>query len=200
MSETSSIHEHGLDAVNRVIYLQSFNDGGTDAGVDHRVAGTFIKNMSILEKEARKPITIQMHLTGGEWGPGMAIFDSIRQSPCRTTIVAKGQAESMSSIILQAAGHRVVSRNCYFMSHFGSAYYEGDAKNLKNMEGWLKQVNDTMFDIYLEGLLESKWAKEKYGEPTERQVRSFLNRKMKDGDWYLFGNDIVHYGFADEVK
>ena len=44
-----------------------------------------------------------MHSVGGNWNDGMAIFDAIELCQSYVTIIVYGQAESMSSIILQAA-------------------------------------------------------------------------------------------------
>ncbi len=48
-----------------------------------------------------------MHSVGGSWNDGMAIFDAIQLSKSYVTIISYGQAESMSSVILQAADKRV---------------------------------------------------------------------------------------------
>ena len=61
-----------------------------------------------------------MHSVGGEWSDGMAIYDAISMSRSYITIIAYGQAESMSSIIFQAADRRLITPNTYFMSHYGS--------------------------------------------------------------------------------
>jgi len=199
MAAIDNIHDHNIDVDNRVIYLQSHDDSGVDAGVEHRVADTFLKNIHILNTGGKLPITVEMSLIGGEWSAGMIIFEAIRESKAPVTIRVRGQAESMSSVILQSADHRVVSKYSYFMCHYGSCYFDGDYQTMQTTSQWQKTIVDQMVDIYVEKMLKSKWAKDKYGIPTERQVKSFLRRKMKDGDWYMFGDEIVYYGFADEV-
>jgi len=200
MSTISDMHEQSIDVKNRVIYMYAFNDGGENAGVDHRVTDMFLKNLHHLESEQpRRDITVHMNLVGGEWSPGIAMYDAIRGSKCTITIKAHGQAESMSSIILQGADRRQVTPHTYFMCHHGSAYHSGDARNLQKVAAWNKVIGEQMCDIYRDCLIKSQWAKDKYENPTGRQIKAFLNKKLNDGDWYLFGGEIVYYGFADEV-
>jgi len=199
MPSTSDIYDNSIDLKNNCIYMYSFNDSGENAGVDHRVADLFLKNLHHMESERAGDITVHMHLVGGEWSPGMAMYDAMKASKRKITIKVHGQAESMSSIILQGADKRLVTPHTYFMCHHGSSYHDGDARNLQKVAEWNKVISEQMCVIYRECLMKSQWAADKYGEPTERQVKSFLNKKLNDGDWYLFGEDIVYYGFADEV-
>jgi ATP-dependent protease ClpP protease subunit len=200
MSAISDIHEQSIDLKNGVIYMYAFNDGGENAGVDHRVADLFLKNLHHMESERPlKEIVVHMHLIGGEWSPGIAIYDAMKESRCKITIKAHGQAESMSSIILQGADKRQVTPHTYFMCHHGSAFHDGDVRNLQKVADWNRCVTEQMCVIYRNCLMNSQWAIDKYGKPTERQIKSFLNKKLNDGDWYLFGGEIVYYGFADEV-
>lgn len=202
MTTLHDIHDHSIDVENRVIYLQSFNDAGEDCGVDHRVANVFLKNIHHLGRntaKSDKKIVIEMNIVGGEWSAGMAIYDAIVACPWHVTINTHAQAESMSSIILQAANHRVINKHAYFMCHYGSAFHDGTVPDMIASANWNKVVTEQMCAIYRDRMIKSKWAIDKYGTPTERQVRMFLNKKLKDGDWYLFGDEIANYGFADEV-
>jgi ATP-dependent protease ClpP protease subunit len=85
------------------------------------------------------------------------------------------------------------------MCHYGSAFHDGTVPDMIASANWNKVVTEQMCAIYRDRMIKSKWAIDKYGTPTERQVRMFLNKKLKDGDWYLFGDEIVNHGFADEV-
>ena len=56
-----------------------------------------------------------------------------------------------------------------------------------------------MMDIYTSGCLKGKYFKENYESINEEKIKTFLKRKLKDGDWYLTSHESVHYGFADLV-
>ena len=117
----SDVHGYGLDVKNREIYLHGYiANTDEDPGVEYRMATSFYKNIRMLDALSRDPIIIHMHSIGGNWSDGMAIYDAITLSRSYVTIVAYGQAESMSSIILQAADKRVMTPNSYFMLHYGS--------------------------------------------------------------------------------
>ena len=58
---------------------------------------------------------------------------------------------------------------------------------------------DTMLDIYVEKCMKGKFFKEKFEDLSESKVRSYIKRKLKDGDWYIDSNEAVYYGFADGV-
>ena len=101
------INHFGLDVDSRELYLHShISSDEDDAGVDFRIVPQFLKNIRLLDKISQDPILIHMNLSGGDWSCGMAIFDAIELCRSHVTIVVYGQAESMSTIILQAADAR----------------------------------------------------------------------------------------------
>tara|TARA_R100000008_G_scaffold86874_1_gene82270 strand:- start:1436 stop:2089 length:654 start_codon:yes stop_codon:yes gene_type:complete len=196
----SDIHSHGLDVKNREIYLHSYiANSEEDPGVDYKMAANFYKNIRLLDTISKDPILIHMHSIGGNWNDGIAIFDAIQICSSHVTIIAYGQAESMSSIVLQAADQRVMMPNSYFMCHFGSSGYSGNYLDVQKGAAFEKRMTDTMLDIYTDAAIEGKYFKEQYTEPTLDKVKNYLKRKLKDGDWYLDANEAVFYGFADCV-
>ena len=194
------VHSYGLDIDHREIYLHSYiTNTDEDPGVDYRMASHFAKNIRILDMINDKPIIIHMHSIGGDWNDGMAIYDSIKICNSHVTVVVYGQAESMSSIVLQAADTRVMMPNTYFMCHFGSNGCEGSFLDVQNAAKFEKQMAETMMDIYTSKCLKGKYFKENYESLSEEKVKTFLKRKLKDGDWYLTADETIHYGFADLV-
>ena len=195
-----SIHGQSVDLKQREIYLHGhhgpFDD---DPGVEYRMATTFIKNIRYLDSLKNEPILIHMHSLGGNWGDGMAIYDAIKISRSHTTIITYGQAESMSSIILQAADVRIMMPNSYFMCHYGSSSNAGNFLDTQNWAQFELKMLDTMLDIYVEKCMKGKFFKEKFEDLSESKVRSYIKRKLKDGDWYIDSNEAVYYGFADGV-
>ena len=116
----------------------------------------------------------------GEWSDGMAIYDAIVMSKCYVTIIAYGQAESMSSIILQAADRRLMTPNTYFMSHYGSTAAGGEYQSVQNWVKYEKRICDIMLDIYSGSCIGGKFFKEKYGhKPDQEKVKTFLTKKTQ---------------------
>jgi len=141
-----------------------------------------------------------MQSVGGEWSDGMAIYDAISMSRSFVTIIAYGQAESMSSIIFQAADLRLITPNTYFMSHYGSSAAVGEYLTVQNLAKYEKHICDVMIDIYAKSCIQGPYFQEKYGKnPDIEKVKTYLTRKLKSGDWYINSQEAVHYGFADRV-
>ena len=191
----SDIHSYGLDVLKRTIYLNN-KEEIENPGVDYRMSQIFLKNLNILESDNDAPITIYMQSEGGCWYAGMGIYDAIKQSKCKTTIVAYNQVESMSSIIIQAADRRILMPNCIFMCHYGSSDHTGDFLSAQNF-AMVDQGNmQVMIDIYAERCIKTgRYFKDR--EDSLSKIKSYIKRKMKDGDWYLTAAQAVEYGFAD---
>jgi ATP-dependent protease ClpP protease subunit len=194
----SEIHMYGIDVKNREIYINEFDDSGEKAGVDHRMLQTFYKNINFLKNQSKEPITIHMQTVGGCWYSGMGIYDAIKNCKCRTTFIAYGQLCSMGTVIIQAARRRFITPNSIFMCHFGSTDLSGDYLSSQNYSAVDKINADKMITIYAEKCC-------KFGEFfLEREynlskTKSFIKRKMKDGDWYMNAEEAVYYGFVDGI-
>lgn len=196
----SDIHSYGIDIKNREIYLHGYiGNTDEDPGVEYRMATCLYKNIRLLDTISNDPIIIHMHSIGGNWADGMAIYDAISLCQSHVTIIAYGQAESMSSIILQAADRRVLTPNAYFMLHFGSFHCSGDHLNAHNYAKLDKRNTETMLSIYSKACIKSPYFKEHYKDITIEKIKNYLRRKLKDGDWYLDANEAINYGFADNI-
>ena len=130
---------------------------------------------------------------------GLAIYDDFKFSRSHVTILVYGQAESMSSIILQAADKRIMMPNAHFMCHYGSSANAGSYLDTQNWAKFEKKILEDMLDIYAANCTKGKFFKEHYKQPTEEKVKGFIKRKLKSGDWYLTSHEAVYYGFADNV-
>lgn len=197
----SDINSYGLDVKNRELYLHSYigSHESEHPSVDYRMTASFYKNIRILDTINHNPIIIHMHSYGGNWYDGMAIYDAIMLCQSYVTIIAYGQAESMSSIILQAADNRIMMPNAYFMCHFGSTGYTGNYLDVQKAARFEQKEMDVMMNIYAEVALNGRYFKEQYTDPTHEKVKNYLKRKFKDGDWYLDAEEAVYYGFADDI-
>jgi len=195
------IHDYSVDIINRHIFLNNYPSAIDDGnpGVEHKMANTFIKNIRILDSINNDQIIIHMHSIGGNWNDGMAIFDAITNCKSRICIIVYGQAESMSSIILQAADCRIMMPNAYFMCHFGSSGLSGNYLDVQQIAAFEKRIVDRMLNIYAESCAGGKFFTEQIPKPSPGKIKAFLKRKFKDGDWYLDAEECVYYGFADGV-
>ena len=193
-------HAYGVDTKNREIYLHGYHGSfEEDPGVDYRMATTFIKNIRTLETLSNQSVIIHMHSIGGNWADGMAIYDAISSCKSHITILAYGQAESMSSIILQSADLRIMMPHSYFMLHFGSSLREGDYLSCQNYSKFEQKMESTMVGIYAAPAMEGKFFQERYTPITQGKVQQYIRKKMKDGDWYLDSHEAVYHGLADGV-
>ena len=196
------LHNYGANIDTREIFLHNHygSNDEDNPGVEYKMSNTFLKNIRALEIKSDKPIVIHMQSVGGEWSDGMVIYDAISMCRCHVTIIAYGQAESMSSIIFQSADKRLITPNTYFMSHYGSTAAGGGYLDVQNWVKYEKRICDTMIDIYAQSCVGGKYFKNKYGSNTDlEKVKTYLLRKLKSGDWYLSAEDAVYYGFADEI-
>jgi ATP-dependent protease ClpP protease subunit len=196
------LHNYGANIDTREIFLHNHygSNDEDNPGVEYKMSNTFLKNIRALEIKSDKPITIHMQSVGGEWSDGMAIYDAISMCRCHVTIIAYGQAESMSSIIFQSADRRLITPNTYFMSHYGSTAAGGGYLDVQNWVKYEKRICDIMIDIYAQGCVGGKYFRDKYGNsPDVDKVKTYLFRKLKSGDWYIGAEDAVYYGFADEI-
>lgn len=195
-------HEYGANLATREIFLHNHyhTEDNENPGVEYRMSNTLLKNLRALDSKSTSPIIIHMQSIGGEWDDGMAMFDAITMCRSYVTIIAYGQASSMSSIIFQAADLRLMTPNSHFMCHYGSASYDGSYLDVQNFTAYDKQCADKMLDIYSYKCANGAYFKDKFNKkPTVKQVKGFLTKKLKDGNWYLSSQDALYYGFCDDI-
>lgn len=195
-------HDYGANIATREIFLHNHyhTEDNQNPGVEYRMSNTFLKNLRALDLKSDQPITIHMQSIGGEWFDGMAIYDAISMCRSYVTIIAYGQASSMSSIILQAADYRAITPNAHFMCHYGSSDINTDYLSAMNLAEYERKICDIMFNIYASKCVNGKFFYDKFGKkPSEKQVKQFLIRKLKSGDWYLDAEQTVYFGFADLI-
>jgi ATP-dependent protease ClpP protease subunit len=138
-----------------------------------------------------------MQSIGGSWGAGTSIYDAIASCKSYVTIVVYGQAESMSGIILQAADNRLMSPSSYFMTHFGSTDCSGDYQSSQNWAELDKYNLELMLNIFASKCVNGKFFQERGYNLSK--TKSYIKRRMKDGDWYLNSHEAVQFGFVDGI-
>lgn len=190
-------HIHGASLSTREIFLHNHYSYDENPGVEYKMSTSFIKNLKALETDSKAPITIHMQSIGGEWNDGIAIYDAIQLCKCQIHIISYGQVESMSSIILQAADKRSLTKNSYVMVHYGTSGYVSDYLNAQKWREYEKYLCDVMIQIYANRCINSEFCKSKSYD--FNKTKKYLYRKLKDGDWYMNSEQAVYYGFADRV-
>lgn len=184
-------HETGLSLPTRTIYMGSEwvdTDGG-EGGTDAKMAERFIKNMHTLEQVDGKPITVIMNNLGGDEYHGCAMYDTILQSPCKVSIVVRGHAMSMGSIILQAAsGDRVMGPSATQMIHYGTWGAVGHAKDVQ------KHARESLrWDLWMEDLYLRRIRQKHPKFPLARL------RRLLRFDTYLSPEQSIKLGLADAI-
>lgn len=177
---TDLFHERGINLPTRTLYL------GPDVGDE--TAAEFIKNLHVLERLSDDPITVLMNNCGGDDYNGLAMFDAVRLSPCDVTMVVRGSAMSMGSIILQAADRRIMGPLATQMIHYGQAEMSGHALTVQRNAREAARVNEWMEAMYLARIHERR------NDFNLRELRALL-----DHDTYLTAEAAIDLGLADEI-
>ena len=190
-------HHNCANLKSREIFLHNHHSYDENPGVEYKMSVTFIKNLRALAIDGTGEIKIHMQSIGGEWADGMAMYDAMKLCKSKITIVSYGQTESMSTIILQAADRRLLAQNSYFVVHYGTSGCSGEYQNVHNWLEYDKKICNTMMDIYAASCVKGEFFKNKNYDIA--QVKKYLHRKFKQGDWYMSAEEAVYYGFADRI-
>jgi len=190
-------HEFGINPDTREIVLMS-SPSNPEEGIDWTCANTFIKNLLILNAFNHTPIIVHQCTCGGEWSYGIAIYDTILNSPSPVTIIAHANARSMSSIIPQAAKKRVIMPNCDFMIHFGQSGFEGDARSFVAEAKQSDNMDNRMLEIYAGRCTRGPFfRRNKY---SRERTREYLKKGMNtEREWYMTPEEAVDLGFMDGI-
>jgi len=198
-----SMHTHCVSIKHREIWIhgtpldvdQSYE--GIEPGVEYMMATRVIKNLHILRHQSpTEPVLVHLHTCGGIYQEGMAIYNTAKSMPYPITMLSYTHARSMSSIILQAADRRVLMPDSYFMFHYGSAGFYGEAKTYQSNAEFDKIGDKTMVDIYVSVAKNGK----RFQGWTENRIRNHITSQMdRKSDVFLVPEEAVAWGFADEI-
>jgi len=197
--ELQSLHSNNIDIKNREIFLHShFGYDEDEAGVDYRSSVTFEKNLRFLNQQSADSILIHMHLPGGDWEDCLSLYDTIKYSRSKTTILAYAKVQSASSIIFQSANLRILMPNVNMLIHYGSISIDDEHKAAISSLQWSERESAKMLDIFVDKWITSPMSKDKnWKKPIARKhIQSQLATKS---DWILTAEEAVYYGFADGI-
>jgi ATP-dependent protease ClpP protease subunit len=198
-SDLEALHFYGLDIKNREIFLHSYlSDTEYEPGTDYRSAVYFEKNIRHLNTVSSDPILVHMHMPGGDWEDCMGIYDTIKSSKSKIVILAYAKIQSASSVILQAADHRILMPNANVLIHYGSLSLDSEHKAALSSITWSEKECNKMIDIFVDKCLKTGMAKTKNWKKmiTKKHIMSQLANKS---DWILNAEEAVEYGFADGI-
>jgi len=191
------IHNHSIDVEHRIIYIHSVLEAD-ESGVDFKMAVNFLKNIDYLDSISNKPITLKMLSYGGCCIYGMSIYDAIKYSKSKTTLISYAHARSMSSIIPQSANKRLINKHCDFMVHYGTYEDGGDFRQVASGLKFTEKQNDVMINIYASRCVAGPYFQNK-GMDHKKTFNFIKNKIEKLTDWWMTSEEAVYYGFMDEV-
>ena len=196
--EVSQVHGSNVSVARRQIFLHPSHDSEDgDPGTDWRMAGTFIKNMNILQSSGESAIEVHQFNIGGDEESGYAIYDSIKCCPCPITVITHGVAASMGSIIPQAADLRITMPSCCWMIHKGSTGIGNRPRTeARQWAKWEDYADKRMMAIYAESCQGAEMWEGKDVTSIMSSMSKMLNGR---GDWFMSATEAVSYGFCDEV-
>ena len=133
--------------------------------------------------EDRKPIKIFINTDGGELNTIMHVIDVIELSKTPVVTIALGKALSAGGYLLMAGHKRYVFKNTRCLIHDGIGGFYGDiGKHVDTME-FTKRQESVIRQFVLDKT-----------NITEEEYDSNYRR-----DWWLFSDEIVEKGIADEI-
>jgi len=130
-----------------------------------------------------EPIEVRFSSPGGFIFPGLQIFNLFRNYQGKKTARIVGLAASMASYIPMAFDEVIAEDNSVFMIHNARQGVAGDHNDMKKAADLLERMSNMLADAYVK-----KTGKDK------KEIQ-----KMMDAETFLFGQEIVDYGFADKL-
>jgi len=143
-----------------------------------------IKYIDMLELENTKNITIVLNSIGGDIYSGLALYDRIRSSECRVTIIGTGLIASMAFIIFLAGDRRVMTKYARFMNHKGVAELAGNPENLKKETKEIDDLENICLDIIVE---------------RTKQDSKTIKNSIRDGNKYIYAEEALKTGIVHEI-
>ena len=154
--------------------------------VDSESSNLLVQQMTYLAKEdAKKPITLYINSPGGSIVDGMAVYDTIRRSPCPVHAVVSGMAASMGAVILSGCtkGERAIMPHGEVLLHQPLGGARGQATDIEISANRILKMKKTLLTLLAENT----------GHPFEKLAEDC------DRDYWLDAADAVAYGICDKI-
>lgn len=133
-------------------------------------------------------ITIIINCSGGSVLEGFALYDTIlavRHGGRRVVTVARGQAASMGSVLLQAGDHRLIGENSCLLIHQTRWSGEGPAGNHEDLMDLSRMLEARALRVLSE---------------RSSLSRDELHSRWSRRDWWLSASEAVKMGFVDGIE
>lgn len=186
-----------LDIKSRTIYVSCTREE-LDC-ISHETSLSVVRDLDILDRINHKPITMKLiSCNGGDFTDCLSIYSAMRLCKSPITVIGYGYVCSSGTIIMQAASHRVLTKECEFMIHYGSLAFDQPVVSAKSMIKWSNRSSKLMLDIYAAKCANGTFFTER--NYSVSRTRKYLDTKMRsEGDVWLTPDEALEYGFIDEI-
>lgn len=154
--------------------------------VDSDSSNLLVQQLTYLAKDdAKKPITLYINSPGGSIVDGMAVYDTIRRSPCPVHAVVSGMAASMGAVILSGCtkGERAIMAHGEVLLHQPLGGARGQATDIEISANRILKMKKTLLSLLAENT----------GHPFEKLAEDC------DRDYWLDAEEAVAYGICDKL-
>jgi ATP-dependent Clp protease protease subunit len=150
-------------------------------GAFGKPASTFMAELNNVPLDA--DINLSIHSPGGNLLDGLAMYHALLPRSNNITATVEGVAASAASLVLQAAGKRVMPENAWIMIHNtqGGAY--GESKDLREVADLMDRFTGSIKAIY----------SARTGKSTE-EAAAWMNKTT-----WMNGAEALSNGFVDET-
>jgi ATP-dependent protease ClpP protease subunit len=130
-----------------------------------------------------KDIYLTINSPGGSVYEAIAIYNLIKNHPGNVTIEILGLAASAASFITTAANKVLINSNSVYMLHNAWLVSVGDHNKLRDDADYIEKISNLLLTSY--------------SNKSKKSVDEI--KQLMDSETFLFGNEIIENGFADEL-
>ncbi len=163
---------------DRIVWLGS--------AIDSDVANDVVQQLLCLQlADAKRPITLYINSPGGSIVDGMAIYDTIRRSPCPVHAVVAGMAASMGAVILSGCtkGERAILPHSEVLLHQPLGGARGQATDIEISAKRILKMKEMLMRLLAANC----------GKTIEKMTEDC------DRDYWLDADEAVAYGICDKL-
>ncbi len=136
----------------------------------------------------QSPLTLHICSGGGDAFASLGLYDTLRTISSQgrhVTTVVRGFAGSGAGVVSQAGDLRLIGAESFLHIHEAGSGIRGKAAEVKDEAQALEQMSRKMAEIY---------ARRAKGITSEDIYRKFERR-----EWWLSSDEVLEYGFADQI-
>lgn len=140
----------------------------------------------IRKKLDKSEDTVIVHINspGGEVYEGYTIYNILKSSGKKITVVIEGLCASIATLIALSGDKIVMRPTAEFMIHNPMVGIEGDAEDLRKVADQLDNIKKTIIEAY-----------KRKTNKTEEELWQMMDRET-----FMSASQALEYGFVDEVE